>query len=135
MSREKTFSFIPENQLNKVQNGDTFESVSISTKGLMYFSRSYVNNYDLKNCFVRMYADPVKKVIAWSIFRDSDSISNTNLKLRKLTPLGPSQEIKLSVGKILKSIGVKTTKARLKLPVKKYEDLLEKKTFFYVDLN
>ena len=134
MSKDKKFSFIPENQLNDL-NGDTSETVSISSKGLLNFSKSYIQNYDLENAYIKVYADPQKKAIAWIIFDQLEAANNSNLKLRKMTPYGPQSEIKISISKIMKSIGIKFDKSRRKLPVKKYHDLLEKKTFFYVELN
>lgn len=135
MAKEKKFSFIPENQLNLPANRSILETVTISKKGLLTFSTSFTENYQLKNKHIRFYADPQKKAVAWTIFDNQEIANNSNIKLRKLVPYEPRGEIKLSIAKILSSIGVKTEKPRLKIPVKKYEDILERKTFFYVDLS
>lgn len=134
MAKEKRFSFIPENQLNVIGDGHIAETVRISTTGLLCFSKSLVENYQLENSFIKMYADAQKKAIAWTIFTDHEVANGAALKLRQLKPYGPGKEIKISVAKILKSMGVTIKKSLLKLPVKQYEDILEKKTFFYVTL-
>ena len=130
MPREKTFTFIPESQLKRT--GHSFQHyISISKSAVMTFSKSTIEEYDLNGKYVKLYADVSKKTIAWTIFERGSQSDLSGLRELKAYSSGVLQ---LSIGKLLKSIDFKLKTSLKKLPVFEYNDLLEKKTYHYVEL-
>ena len=130
MPREKTFNFIPETQLKSSSHAFQHH-VSITRLAVMVFSKGAVEEYGLIGKYIKFYADPTKKTIAWTIFdrgTQGDLVGLRELKAYK------NGIVQTSIGRLLKSIDVKPKGSMNKLPVFEYNDLLEKKTYCYVEL-
>ena len=75
------YNFIPETQLG-FQEESAFK-VSITKQGHIYFPSTYVDAYDLHKKCIKLYGDPVKHTIGWTII-DSGSLSDLQ-KTRKIS--------------------------------------------------
>lgn len=129
MTREKKFNFIPERQLDAKIVKERKPGVSISKGGQMIFNASSLEEYGLVGRFIRMYGDPEKKAIAFHIFDGANGLEDLHLKKIERNKTGIAT---LSVGRLLRKIGVKLEKSLRGLPIQKYEDLMDNKTFFYI---
>lgn len=129
MAREKQFTFIPEEQLTEKRLKERHPAVSIKVSGAMHFNSAAIEEYGLNNRYVRFYADPDKKALAWHIFDGANNLEDLNLKHLKKNNAGT---MVVGVGRILKKIGVNIKETIKDLLIQKYEDLMERKAFFYV---
>jgi hypothetical protein len=139
MSREASFTFVPEKLLTSKKVGADSDrmSATVNTKyGTLQFSKGYVEFYNLKNKFITLYGDSAKKAIAWKIFEDGslNSLSHVRrITMSKATNVPQP----ISVKKILDALLVKKEDSTLrKLPIKKYKEasLLENGEYHYVVL-
>ena len=138
MSREATFTFIPESSLTfkKVGSPTNSSNATVSLKyGTLQFSKGYVRSNNLKNKFITLYGDASKKAIAWKIFDDGDLSTLSYARQVKVNKNECHQPI--SVKKILNTFSLKEKdKSFKRLTVKKYKEggYLHKGEYHYIEL-
>lgn len=131
MTREATFNFIPEKQLN--QNVDTSYRVCINKASTLYFPKEVVDIYDLDKKFFKFYADTAKKAIAWSAV-NHDSLDG--LKTARKIGINQSGGGFISIQKMLTALGIGKPKKRIKdLVVKTYKGSYLQEEVQYITLN
>lgn len=135
MAREAKFNFIPENQLKETFDGDNVAyRVSITSMGQLYFPREVVDTYGLKKKYFKIVADTQKKAIGWRTFEKGDSLED--LKHLKQLKFYGSEAGTIMISSLLHILDKDwKSKPRTKLPVKRFQSLLEENVTYYVELN
>lgn len=129
--RNPKFNFTPERQLGKEKKETTFR-VSVYKSGQMVFGSDVVHIYDLDGKFIKIYGDPEKKVIGWSVFEKQSGVEGLD-ELRQLK-LSVNGNIVVSVSKLLKNMGVELDESIKNLEVKRYESSLYPDPIFYIEI-
>lgn len=138
MSKEALFNFTPERLLKKQTKTAQRKShtATVNTKyGMLFFSSAYVRDNNAKNKFIKFYADPVKKAIAWKINNDSSLKELKEFRQLKGYTTGTSESFTIGITSLLKSMGIKDTKTFKKLEIKKYDSKsIYQDTLHYIEL-
>lgn len=129
--RSPKFTFIPENQMNPSE--PLAYKVSISGKGMLYFSKDVLETYELANKLVRLYADVEKKVIGWRVITEEGSLEALK-DLRRLT-VNPSGSCQLSIQALIKTLSPMMVLPRKGIDVKKYSAAHLEEDIYYIELN
>lgn len=125
------FNFIPERQLGLPPPEEKYK-VSLYQNGAIIFNSSVVNVYELKDKFVRMFADTEKKLIGWQVIEgDTDLDALKDARQLKVSVNG---NIVVSVVKLLKSMNYELNGSLKGLEVKKFKSTLTNNTIWYVEL-
>ena len=127
MAKEALYNFIPERLLKKQNTVAKKEShtVTINAKhSIMMFSTAYVRDNNIRNKYIKFYADTTKKAIAWKIVHETNLSDLAGMRKLKgheqITSAGKSVSYSLGIKSLLKSLNLKSTKTFKKLEVKKY---------------
>lgn len=130
--RTPKFNFIPERQLNKDTGDQTGFIVSLK-KRVMSFKKADVDIYELDGKYVRMFADTEKKVIGWAIVEGKTGLDELN-DARILNRNDKTGVLTISIGKLLKAVGIEGIEEIRRCPVKTYISPLQKDTIYYIEL-
>lgn len=130
--RPPKFNFVPEGQLVP-KHGATEYTVSLLKNKQLYFSREVCEIYDLKDNFIKFYADTENKTVGWSIIQGNTNLSSIN-DSRKMTLTGKGM-YKASISKILKALGAEITKTIKDMKVQKYVSTLHENDIYYIDMS
>lgn len=124
------FSFVPERQIGK----DIVETytVAIHKGGMLSFPAYAVRVYDLKDKYIRLFADIEKKVIGWSVCEGRTELDVLNdarqIKVQK------AGNAVLGITKLLKHLGIPKDSESKHFDVKRYTSPLEANDIWYIKL-
>lgn len=85
MAKEAKFNFIEEGLLGKTQKNTGFY-VNVLKSGTLYFPRDYVDIYELRNAYLKIYADTAAKTIGWKIFKAGTVDAMKGLRKLSINP-------------------------------------------------
>lgn len=125
------FSFVPERQIGK--DSDETYKVSIFKNSALRFPSEIVRVYELKDKYVRLFADLEKKAIGWQIVEgktDLDTLSDARLMTVRKAGI-----VVLGIGKLLNKLGFEKGVAFSNLEVKKYKSVLDDRDIWYIELD
>lgn len=126
------FNFVPERQIGKESSYGSYR-VSIFKNGTIYFKEDVINVYELDGKYMKLFADVDKKIIGWSIIENKTDLSELNeARLMKKNVNGV---ITITIGKLLKKLGIDKKESFPNLEVKRYKSPLLAHDIFYVELN
>lgn len=131
--RESKFNFIPERQVYKpVSNDGSYAHVRITKNNFIVFTPEYMRLDNLEGKFVKFYADPSKKTIAWRIIEENLEELNGARKIHKAT--SKVNFAVFMIKKLLKALNFNPTKSYKDIPVYQYTDSLTKFEYHYITL-
>lgn len=138
MSREASFTFIPESQLTSTRVGKD-HTVSINGKyGYFRLSNDYIRDNNLAGKYIKLYADKQKKAIGWKVMKETSLAALKDY--RKITLYEKNikgticHSSSIGIGSIIKALGVKD-KVYKKLPIHTYKEQgLLTEEYHYVQL-
>lgn len=130
------FNFIPEHQLKSEFSSYSPQRVSIYVNGNninLAFSPDTCKIYDLNGKHIKLWSDPGKNVIGWSIL---ENVTTTLEELNGARQLKVSSNNVAVVGikKLLQAAGIKVTKSQKNLEVKTFKSPLYAQDIYYVEI-
>lgn len=142
MSQEKQFTFLPEAHLKNKHAVDkrALNYVTISTKyNTLKISNAFIINHSLNGKYIKMYADPAKKAIAFRILNErnfSDMSGYRKVELTEKIYKGYTTHTAnpLGVKRLIDSLDVKKNHSYAKLVIEKYNGGLLDDDYYYVIL-
>lgn len=116
---KKKIHFVPFEQARGAMASNTPAPTVSVKKGVLFFSQKLIEELQLNGKFVRLFYDPLKKIIGFQI---REQILQTEMKTWKLVRQNKQIKIwKISIRKMLAEIGPQCVEKKYsRLPVKKY---------------
>jgi hypothetical protein len=134
MPRIKKFNFMKILVGQPTPEQDAVTTLSISKGGQMVISPGAVRKWGLDGSLVDIVWDPSKRALGMrrlnGVNLAEDKYTKTMRLLKQDTQTG---QIRVAIGRILTSIGVKKDNYK-RLPIDQYNDLMEKFTIYFVEL-
>ncbi len=137
------FNFVPEKQL--LQSIDPTYKVTIYAKKMidkdtgevsftnnLIFTKPVVDVFELKDKFIRFYADKEKKTVGWSILEKAEGL--IELEGVRQIKVNAKGIVLFGIGKLLKSVNLTLKENRKNLIVKTYKSSLQSHDIYYITL-
>lgn len=130
--RPAKYNFIPEHQLDVVENNGTGFVITLQKTSSIYFNPFSLRIYELNGKYVRIFADIPNKTISFRIVTGGnlDSIKN----IRRINKSSNGSAL-LSVKKILNLMSITPEMLPMKnVPVTTYQGQLDEEPYYVIDL-
>jgi len=138
--RDSKFNFQEERRLVDTSKMKSLMRHTVSVNGkysTIRFSIDYIKDNNLDNTFIKFYADPAKKAIAWKILHEvnpADLSGYRKLKMYVSTSGKYSQiTYQLGIGKLLEALGV-SDKVYPHVVINKYKPQYLEDELHYIEL-
>ena len=126
------FSFVPERQLGEDYGDRTGMTISIYSTGSMIFGSEIIRLYEMDGKYIKLFADVQKRAVGWTIIEGKTDLDSLNdARQIKVTDGGIAT---VSIGRILKKLGIEKGTKFMHVPVKIYKSLLEVNPIYYIEL-
>jgi len=122
MPRESKFNFSPISQLSVSIEEKQKPSITINPKGVIFFSKKYLEEYNAVGKFARFFADRDKKVLGWTLNKsvNQEELKSTAYRVLKMNSCKSVMVSLATTLKLLDSYGEKLSN----LTVEEYIDKL-----------
>jgi hypothetical protein len=126
--REPKFNFLPFVKYTSPR-GESL-SVSITKAGLVQFTKHAIDKFALKDQWLRFYTDVGKGTIAFKKLTDEPNLEALQ-GIRKLYIHEKLGVGRVSIGKMLKSVGLKLPTETLHSELKIYKTLMDGELYYF----